>query len=140
MLDLWYGLDRAAPDMFNLLRNDLFFGPRARTEQAAPTPRLYDEGEVLVLSMDVPGLSRDDLDITVLGRRLTVKGERKVAAPEGYQALRQERSAWRFARTWSLPVPVNSETAEASLDNGVLTVRMPKAAEARPHRITVRGA
>jgi HSP20 family protein len=69
-----------------------------------------------------------------------LKGERKVTPPEGYGVHRSERSSYRFARTFELPAKIDADKVEASLEHGVLTVKLPKAAEARPKQITVKAS
>jgi HSP20 family protein len=130
---------------FDQLRNEmdrLLFdfergAPQART---FPSARLEDKGAAFVVSAELPGLSEKEVEISATGATLTLKGERKVAAPEGYGVHRNERSSYRFARTFELPSKVDADKVEASLQNGVLTVTLPKAAEARPKQIAVKAS
>jgi len=69
---------------------------------------------------------------------LSVSGERKVSAPEGHAVHRRERPALRFARSVSLPVKIDAEKVTATVKDGVLTITLAKAPEARPRQITVR--
>jgi HSP20 family protein len=71
---------------------------------------------------------------------LTVTGERRADAPEGYSVHRQERLPARFSRGFQLPVKVDGAGITAALKDGVLTVTMPKAAESQPRQITVKSA
>lgn len=106
---------------------------------AFPAASLYDQGSELVLSADVPGVAPDAIDLQVTARGLTVSGERKVEAPQGYKVHRQERTSYRFSRSFQLPVKVDADRVTAEVRNGVLTVRLPKAAEVQPRRITING-
>lgn len=99
---------------------------------------LFDAGANLVLKADVPGLSEKDVQVTLDNGGISITGERKVVAPEGYSAHRQERSHLKFSRTFQLPCKVNPEQTTASVKDGVLTVTLAKAAEAQPRQITVR--
>ena len=90
------------------------------------------------MKADVPGLSEKDVQVTLNERGLSLSGERKVVAPEGYSAHRQERSHVKFARSLQLPCKVNPDQASASVKNGVLTITLAKAAEAQPRQIAVR--
>ncbi|MCB9730382.1 MAG: Hsp20/alpha crystallin family protein [Deltaproteobacteria bacterium] len=99
---------------------------------------LHDVGTELVLSVDVPGYKEDDLDLSVHRDVLTLKGQRQLEAPEGYRAHRVERRSQTFARSFKLSAPVDAEKTQAKLQNGVLTVRMTKSAEAQPRRISVK--
>lgn len=93
--------------------------------------------EAFVITAAVPGLRAEDLKLEVLGDTVTLQGE--VAAPEAEagQWLLRERRYGKFARTLVLPVAVDGAGAEATIDSGLLTVRLPKAEEARPKTIKV---
>jgi HSP20 family protein len=71
---------------------------------------------------------------------LTIRGERRDDAPEGYTTHRKERSAARFSRTVALPAQVETDDVQANLKNGVLELRLPKAAAERPRTITIKAA
>lgn len=125
------------------LRRELerLFGDFERSSaQPASTLSFDDDGSNFVLRAEVPGLTENDFQINLAGNTLTLKGERKVDAPEGYTVHRRERSAFRFARSLELPARVESEKVTATLKNGVLTVTLPKAAEAQPRQIAVKAA
>jgi HSP20 family protein len=114
--------------------------PSPRTLSASSWPRInvYDGGSNFVLKADVPGLSDKDVQVTLNESGLSISGERKVAAPEGYSAHRQERNHVRFSRSLTLPCKVDPEHTTASVKNGVLTITLAKAPEAQPRQITVR--
>jgi len=109
---------------------------------AASWPRLnvLDAGAELIVTADVPGLGEKDIQLSLEDGVLTLSGERKVASPEGFSALRRERPAFRFTRTVALPGKVDPERATATVEKGVLTVKVAKAAETRPRQIAVRAA
>jgi HSP20 family protein len=111
----------------------------ARTPSSSAWPRLnlYDEGSNLVLKADVPGLSEKDVQVTLNESGLSISGERKVVAPEGYSAHRQERPSFTFSRSLTLPCKVDPEQTQALVKNGVLTVTLAKAPEAQPRQIAV---
>jgi HSP20 family protein len=104
-----------------------------------PRANLADVGNALVLTAEVPGLSDKDVQITLNQGVLTVSGERKTAAPEGFAAYRQERGSLKFSRSFSLPTRVDGERATASVKNGILTVTLEKVADAVPRQIAVTG-
>lgn len=109
--------------------------------QAATSPVSFeDAGESFVFRADVPGLSEADLQINVSGNTLTLRGERKIDVPEGYSAHRRERSPYRFDKSYELPARVDADKASATLKHGVLTLTLPKAAEAQPRQIAVKAA
>lgn len=111
-----------------------------RFARAAQWPRLnlFDGGPNLVLQADVPGMTDSDVQLTLHDDTLTLSGERKVDAPQGYSVHRQERSAVKFSRSIALPCKVDAEKTSALVRNGVLTVTLAKAPEARPRQIAVR--
>jgi HSP20 family protein len=107
---------------------------------AYPSARFEDTGAAFVVRAEVPGLAPNEVELSATASTLTLRGERKVSAPEGYTAHRNERSAYRFARTFELPTKIDADKVEAKLEHGVLTVTLPKAAEARPKQITVKAS
>jgi HSP20 family protein len=128
---------------FDLLRQlDRLFAEPETWEPRGGFPRVSfdDQGASFVVRAEVPGLADKDLELSATATTLSLKGERKVAVPEGYSAHRNERSSYRFARTFELPSKVDSERVEARLENGVLTVTLPKAPEAQPKQISVKAS
>ena len=91
--------------------------------------------------MEVPGMDASDLDLTIDNNVLRISGEKRaVQADEGTAWRLTERRYGRFERSFVLPRDVRSDNVEASYENGVLTVRLPKREEAKPRRVEVRGA
>lgn len=113
--------------------------PTQLSASAWPRVNLFDAGAELIVTADVPGLTEKDLEITLHDGVLTLVGDRKTAVPEGYQAHRQERGAYRFKRSFALPAKVDPEKTLATVKDGVLEVKLAKAAEARPRQIAVVG-
>lgn len=103
-----------------------------------PRVTLWDEGSSLMLAADLPGVSEKDVKLSVNQDVLTLEGERRVEGPKGYAAHRQERSGFRFARSFTLPCKVDPERAQATVRDGVLTVTLPKAPESQPRQIAVK--
>lgn len=94
--------------------------------------------DALKVKAELPGLSKDDVRITVTQNVLSISGERKAPAlPEGACPLREERSFGRFERSVELPVPIETEQTKAAFANGVLTVTLHKREEAKPKEIQV---
>jgi HSP20 family protein len=139
-------LDRSLAEFDALRRemNRLFeggdLGSRSRARSAAAWPRvgLYDQGSQLVVRAELPGVSEDDIQLTVDHGVLSLKGTRKASLPEGYSVHRQERADYQFARSFTLPCKVDLEKTGATMKNGLLTVTLPKAAEEQPRQIAVR--
>jgi HSP20 family protein len=100
--------------------------------------RVRDAGAELVVEADLPGITEKNVDLTLADNVLFVTAERKLVAPEGYAPRRQERASFRFSRSLALPVKVDPEKVSASVKDGVLTVTLAKAEEARPRQIQVK--
>ena len=98
---------------------------------------LHDTDDALHLSIDLPGVREDDLELTLQKEVLTLSGKREVSAPEGHRTHLRERRPLSFTRSFSLPTPVDPELAKATLEHGVLHVQLGKAEAARPRQITV---
>lgn len=103
-----------------------------------PPANLIDSGSNLIVTAEVAGLTEKDINLTLNQDVLTISGERKVQAPEGYSVHRQERAAVNFSRSFALPCRVNPDHASASVKNGILTVTIEKAPDAMPRQITVK--
>lgn len=103
-----------------------------------PSLNVWEEGDVVYAEAEVPGVKSEDLDLSVVGRELTVKGVRAAPAPQDATYHRRERGVGEFSRTVKLPVDVDAEQVEASLVDGVLKIALPKAASAKPRKINVK--
>jgi HSP20 family protein len=109
-----------------------------RTIATWPRLSVYDTGSTLVLHAEVPGLKESDLKIEIAQDVLSISGERKSDAPEGYAVHRRERAPVKFARSLALPCKVDVDKATATVTDGVLTLTLPKTPEAQPRQITVK--
>jgi HSP20 family protein len=110
---------------------------RASTLWAPQMDMIETESDYEV-QMDLPGLSKDDITIEAENHRLTVRGERKEERREGDENyVRMERRTGRFYRSIALPDAARPEQAEASVTDGVLTVRVPKAKEKAAKKIEI---
>lgn len=105
-----------------------------------PRAALRDTKEAFVLTAEVPGLTEKDLQLTATQDSLTIAGERKNTAPEGYAAHRRERGDFRFSRSFALPARIDVERVGAEVKNGLLTVTLPKHPDAQPKAITVKSS
>ena len=103
-----------------------------------PALNLWEDDEQLYVEAELPGMNLEDLSIFVTGgSQLTISGERKEPATEGISWHRRERGYGKFTRVIELPVPVDEDRVEAYFKLGVLTIKLPKHAGAKPRRITV---
>jgi len=115
-----------------------------RLDRFAPGPArwvppidVHETGDEYVITAELPGLRRDDIQIQVSGGTLHLSGVRREAAVPCEQYHRVERGHGEFSRTFELPLPVDSDRVTADLRDGVLTVICPKAAEGSARRIRV---
>jgi len=116
---------------------------RARQGQGgrvwAPALDISERKDAYVVTVEVPGINPDDLDITLEDGLLTIQGERQFTQESSEQQFhRVERRYGAFRRSITLPAHVMAEGIEATADNGVLQILVPKAEEAKPKRIQVR--
>ena len=104
----------------------------------APLVDIYETDDAFVLKAELPGFSKEDVQIELHGNRLTLRGERKhdtEAKEEQYH--RRERAYGRFERVFWLPTTVDAEKIQAHFNNGVLELRLPKSEAAKPKRIAI---
>lgn len=107
------------------------------TTENVPHTNLYDKGDNLVVSVELPGYAKEDISLKVQGNYLEIQGKRAAAKPEGYTVHRTERGAASFSRSFTLPYEVDADSVEASLKNGILTMTLPKSEAAKPKQIAV---
>jgi len=92
----------------------------------------------LVIKAEIPGMSKDDLEITVENFTLTIRGEKKAeSSVKDDQFHRVERNYGSFTRSFALPHTVDSERVAADYKDGVLTIKLPQREEAKPRQIKV---
>ena len=95
--------------------------------------------DAVVIRAAVPGVNPDDVEITVEGSTVTIRGETKPASGDMTYLLQEQRYG-PFARSIDLAIPVQTDKAEASFKNGMLTLTVPKAEEIKPKVIKVKAA
>jgi len=111
--------------------------PVARAVRAFPAVNVWEEGEQLFAEAELPGAKKEELEISVTGDELTIRGRRGANVAEGTSFHRRERGVGEFSRTLRLPYDVDAEQVEATLRDGVLLLKLPKTASARPRKIQV---
>jgi HSP20 family protein len=132
-----FGPHLAAFEDFRRQFDSIFNGVGFERARATATP-FVDTGAAYVLTAELPGLSHDDIELTVTGDEFELSARREPVVPEGFEAHRRERKTISVRRTGRFPALVDVEAVTASFDNGLLTVTFPKAPEARPRRIEVK--
>ena len=140
----WPPLDR-----WSSLRDDLnslfelpFWSSFARQGQLfggwSPALDLYQDPDNVVAVVELPGMRREDIEISLRDGTLTISGERKSQTSNGEKAERTERYIGKFRRSITLPTRVNASKVSATYRDGILTVTLPKAEEAKPKQIEVK--
>jgi HSP20 family protein len=127
-------MDRMWDERF--LRPPVPFGPWAEGSLAVD---VYETNDSVVVKTEIPGVSAEDIDVSVTGDTLTVKAEsheEEEVSRENY--LRRERRIGSYCRTVTLPGGLESEKAEADYTDGILTLTFPKAEEVKPKSIRVK--
>ncbi|MCC7086284.1 MAG: Hsp20/alpha crystallin family protein [Pirellulales bacterium] len=110
---------------------------RMVTGRSFPAINMWEDGESFFVEAEVPGLKSANLEITVIGDELTLKGERATEDRPELTYHRRERGAGSFSRSIKLPGEVNAERVEAALHDGVLTLTLPKTEAVKPRKIKV---
>jgi HSP20 family protein len=135
----WREMDRLQREMNRLFED---YSPlRQRSAPSYPALNVWSNEEGLLVTAEVPGVSPEDIDVNVVGETLTLSGVRKPDdLKEGARYHRQERGYGKFSRTLQLPFPVSVPKIEATFKQGVLNVRLPRAEQDKPRKITVKSA
>jgi len=108
------------------------------TTSLAPPVDIYEDEHNITLKIEVPGIDEEDIDVRIEGNTLTVHGERKLEKEEKEENFRRvERHYGSFTRSFTLPGSVDPGQVSADYDKGVLKIKLPKRAEAKPQQIKV---
>ena len=132
----WEELDRMRQQLGRVFED---FPPQRAGAGVFPQINLTEDKDNYYVRAELPGVKGEELDIQVTGKNLAITGERKIAAEEeGARYHRREREAGTFSRMIGLPGEVDSNTVEANLKDGILSIIVPKAEIAKPKQITVK--
>ena len=142
-LSVWRSFDRLANlrDEFNHLFDAPTLPATGRRAQLfsgwTPALDLFQTSDDVVVVIELPGLRKEDIEISLQDGMLTISGERKDETPAGEKDGRTERFVGKFRRSISLPTRVDSNKVNASYQDGILTVTLPKAEDVKPKQIQV---
>ena len=103
----------------------------------SPQTNMYDNGDTVLVIAEVPGFSKEDLNIRIQGNYLELNGTRNPDIPRGYKAHRVERNTTSFTRSFTLPADVDAGKTEAGLRDGLLTLVLPKVQAMKPKQISI---
>ncbi|HEX8220228.1 MAG TPA: Hsp20/alpha crystallin family protein [Chloroflexia bacterium] len=133
---VWRDLARLQDEMNSLLSRGLSSAPAG-----FPAVNIWTGEDSAIVTAELPGIVLDDLDITVVGDTLTIRGSRtRDEIGEGATYHRRERGFGRFMRVVQLPFRVEQEQVEAAFKNGVLSITLPRALSDRPRKIQIKTA
>jgi HSP20 family protein len=133
-------LSNRFPSLFDdtLFRNFFEAGMQARKSAGVfPSLNVYDDGQRFLVRAELPGVSKESLEITAEGEELTLSGERTWAVPDGASEHRREAWSGKFRRTVTLPQLFDAEKIEAKYENGVLEIALPRHQSVTPRKISV---
>lgn len=142
-LSTWSGFGRLTDlqeEIDRLFEAPLAAWARSSKELSGWTPvlDLREDKDNFVLSVELPGMKKEDINISLQDGNLSISGERKSEKKfENAEVYRSERFVGRFQRTVVLPAPVTSDKVTAQYKDGVLTITLPKTEEAKPKQIDV---
>ncbi|MGA2090763.1 MAG: Hsp20/alpha crystallin family protein [Endomicrobiales bacterium] len=104
-----------------------------------PVVSIRESEKDILLDAEMPGLTKDNIGLEVIGDELTITGKRTdCAVPEGYTVSYRDRDCADYYRKFMLNVTVDREKIDAQYKDGVLTIAIPKSEEAKPKKITVK--
>lgn len=103
------------------------------------TPRgtVYESSDAVVVELEMPGVGKDNVEITIDKDELSIVGRRSRPADEGFDIIHQERLLLPFHRTYVLSERIDTSAISAHFENGVLKLTLPKSAEAKPRKIAI---
>jgi HSP20 family protein len=103
----------------------------------APAIDIDETDDEYIVSTDLPGVKKEDISVECVGNQLTLSAERKYESSEGKKSDRRERFYGSYQRSFTLPTGVDTDKVEASFEDGVLCVRIPKGEQAKSRRIQI---
>ncbi|MCE5336558.1 MAG: Hsp20/alpha crystallin family protein [Desulfobacteraceae bacterium] len=141
---LWPGYSSALDDFEKARRHmdrlfSAFTGSGAAPASSGVFPPLIvtEEGDTVIVEAEIPGIGAQDLDISVIGRTLTLSGQRKPDETSDVNFHRRERKWGSFRKALTLPEDVNPDAIKAECRDGVLKIVLPKAESAKPRKIAI---
>lgn len=141
----WTDFDLTTPwrDLYRLKNemNKVFSDYQPRTSTEYPAVNIWSSADDALLTAEVPGIDAQNIDLSVSGDTVTLKGEltpEELKEDEGYN--RQERTYGKFARSIKLPFVVDNSEVEAECKNGILRIKLPKTEDAKQKKITIKSS
>jgi len=133
-VDVFSEMERLRREMNNLFSN---YEP-ASGATTYPLMNVYDDKDNIIVSAELPGLSKEQVNITFSDGTLALSGKQQpLAKTKGMTVIRKERSEGDFEKTLRVPVKIKQDAIRASFSNGILTVTLPKSEEVKPKTISI---
>ena len=133
-ISLFDNMDRMVQTIFD---NDFY--PAAPSHNWVPAVDIKEGNTSFILTADIPGLPKNDIDLLVENKRLKISGKREYNNKDGNVEYHyQERTHGSFQRSFKLPISVDEENISATFKSGILTVVLPKTEEAKPKQRTIK--
>jgi HSP20 family protein len=138
------GTGLALRDAMNQLFEESFVRPFARSgtgngHQYLPVD-IYETDESFVVKAFVPGVTADQIDITTQQNTVTIRAEQPAEARDDVRYYLRERPSGAWLRSFELPAAIDTQHIDARLEHGVLVLTLPKAPEAKPHKVSIKTA
>lgn len=126
-------------DNMKKMRNDMnkVFGPYYMDYDVYPLLNVYDKEENIEIEALIPGVKREDIELTYENNLLTIKVNKSNGLHEQHKYIRQEREYGKFERVLKINIPIEPNSIEAKVDNGILNIKMKKSEEAKPKKIQI---
>jgi len=129
LLNIQHALDRS--------RFSDWPGHSTSSHGSYPLVNVFQQGEDLVVTAEIPGVRKDDLEISIKRNQLRISGKKSIDYGENISIHRQERSAGTFDRTFNLPLEIESDGVKAELQDGVLSLFLPRAEKDKSRAIRI---
>lgn len=131
-------LDRMRRQMEHLFSGEPESGARLLGAGVFPQINVTEDADKFYLRAELPGVTSEDIEIQATAKNLSLTGERKIEAEnEGVRYHRREREAGKFSRIIALPSQIDPDRIEAKIQDGILTVYVPKAEAVKPRKIAI---
>ena len=114
-----------------------FFGSNTSSRGAFPPVNTFQEGDNIVIIAEIPGVSRDDVEIQVKNRQVRLSGKKSIDYGEKASVHRRERDSGKFDRTVTVPFEIDADKVKAEYRNGVLALFVPRAESDKPRVINI---
>lgn len=140
LIDFFVPLARIRNDVDEFLQGAFPGAPAYESSDEFPAVNVWESADKAFVEAEIPGVAADQIDISVTGSEVTIRGERKPPGAKDGNWVRQEREYGQFSKTMELPFDLDASQVEAVLKDGVLTITLAKAAQSQPKKVSVRRA